>query len=149
MTYIEFPKGARFIGQSYWAAIGYGFAAGLGACFGAGDNARVVCVEGDGSFQMTAQEISTMVRYDKRAIIIMLNNRGYTAERLIHEGDYNDIQNWEYHRVAEVFGGSPGWRYEPKANWKPRCKWPTSGISPAHSLSTSTWIPWTPPKRSN
>ena len=49
-----------------------------------------------------------MVRYDKRAIIIMLNNRGYTAERLIHEGDYNDIQNWEYHRVAEVFGGSPG-----------------------------------------
>ena len=108
MTYIEFPKGARFIGQSYWAAIGYGFAAGLGACFGAGDNARVVCVEGDGSFQMTAQEISTMVRYDKRAIIIMLNNRGYTAERLIHEGDYNDIQNWEYHRVAEVFGGSRG-----------------------------------------
>jgi indolepyruvate decarboxylase len=107
-TYIEFPQGARFVGQSYWASIGYGFGAALGACFAAGDDARVLCFEGDGSFQMTAQEISTMVRYRKDAIIVVLNNKGYDAERLIHEAPYNDIQDWQYHRLAEVFGGVTG-----------------------------------------
>ncbi len=36
-----------------------------------------------------------------------MNNDGYTTERIIHEGPYNDIQPWDYHRLPEVFGG--GW----------------------------------------
>ena len=34
---------------------------------------------------MTVQELSTMVRYGKSPIIFVLNNKGYTAERLIHD----------------------------------------------------------------
>jgi indolepyruvate decarboxylase len=39
-----------------------------------------------------------------------MNNRGYTVERVIHDGPYNDIQNWRYHALPEVFGG--GWSCE-------------------------------------
>lgn len=107
-TYVEFAKGARFVGQAYWASIGWGFGAGVGASFAIDDSERVICIEGDGSFQMTAQEVSTLVRYGRKVIIVVLNNRGYTAERLIHEADYNDIQNWRFHELAAVFGGQPG-----------------------------------------
>ncbi len=51
---------------------------------------------GDGSFQLTAQEISTMVRYGTKPIIVLLNNRGYTIEAEIHDGPYNRIKNWDY-----------------------------------------------------
>lgn len=106
--FTEFPEGARLIGQSYWASIGYGFAAGLGAAFAGPAGARVVCVEGDGSFQMTAQELSTLVRYGRNAVVVVLNNKGYVTERVIHDGPYNNIQDWKYHRLAEVFGGEAG-----------------------------------------
>ena len=36
-----------------------------------------------------------------------MNNDGYTTERITHEGPYNDIQPWAYHRLPEVFCG--GW----------------------------------------
>ena len=106
--FTEFPEGARLIGQSYWASIGYGFAAGLGAAFAGTTGARVICVEGDGSFQMTAQELSTMVRYGKDVVVVVLNNKGYVTERVIHDGPYNNIHDWKYHRLAEAFGGEAG-----------------------------------------
>jgi indolepyruvate decarboxylase len=56
---------------------------------------------------MTVQELSTLCRHKSNAIILLLNNDGYTTERIIHEGPYNDIQPWAYHRLPEVFGG--GW----------------------------------------
>lgn len=52
---------------------------------------------GDGSFQLTAQEISTMVRY-----------RGYTIEAEIHDGPYNRIKNWDYAGLMDVFNAGKG-----------------------------------------
>ena len=40
----------------------------------------------------------------------MLNNKGYTTERFIHEGPYNDIYNWSYHRWPEIL--NTGWGCE-------------------------------------
>ena len=57
---------------------------------------RVIAMVGDGSFQLTAQEVSTMVRYRTRPIIMLVNNRGYTIEAEIHDGPYNRIKNWDY-----------------------------------------------------
>jgi indolepyruvate decarboxylase len=57
---------------------------------------------------MTAQELSTMVRFGKTPIIFLMNNKGYTAERLIHDGEFNDIQDWQYWRLPEIFGGVAG-----------------------------------------
>jgi indolepyruvate decarboxylase len=106
--YVEMPRGVRYVSQSYWAAIGYAFGAALGAGFAKPRRGRVIALEGDGSFQMTAQELSSMVRYGQPAIVFVVNNKGYTAERLIHEGPYNDIPPWRYHALPEVYGGRPG-----------------------------------------
>jgi indolepyruvate decarboxylase len=92
-----------FIAQAFYTSIGYATPACLGAALAAPDR-RVVAFIGDGAFQMTCQEISTIIRYGLNPIIFLINNDGYTVERVIHEGSYNDIQPWKYHRLAEVFG---------------------------------------------
>ncbi len=108
MAYVQLPPEARYLASGYWASIGAGVGMALGAAFARAEQGRVIGFEGDGAFQMTAQELSTMVRYDRRSVIFLINNRGYTAERLIHDGSFNDIQNWDYWRLPEVFGGVPG-----------------------------------------
>jgi pyruvate decarboxylase len=54
---------------------------------------RTILFEGDGSFQVTAQEVSTIIRYKLDVTIFIVNNGGYAYERHIHgmEEDYNDI----------------------------------------------------------
>lgn len=98
-----------FIGQAFYLSIGYALPATLGAAF-ADPLRRPVTLIGDGAFQMTAQELSTLCRHKVNAILLLMNNDGYTTERVIHEGPYNDIQRWDYHRLPEVFGGGFGRR---------------------------------------
>jgi indolepyruvate decarboxylase len=60
---------------------------------------------GDGSLQMTAQELSTILRHGLKPVIFVLNNRGYTIERVIlgPQAKYNEIQNWNYAELAGSF----------------------------------------------
>ena len=76
----------------------------LGICLARPDK-RVMLFQGDGSFQMTAQELSTLLRHHCNPIIFLLNNDGYVIERLIHDGPYNDIQQWNYHLLPKAFAG--------------------------------------------
>jgi TPP-dependent 2-oxoacid decarboxylase len=94
----------NFISQAYYLSIGYTLPASLGVCLACPEK-RVVLLQGDGSFQMTAQELSTLIRHKCNPIIFLLNNDGYVIERLIHDGPYNNIQQWQYHKLPEVFGG--------------------------------------------
>jgi TPP-dependent 2-oxoacid decarboxylase len=100
--YIGDPEG--FISQAYYLSIGYALPATLGICLARPDK-RVVLLQGDGSFQVTAQELSTLLRHRCNPIIFLLNNDGYVIERLIHDGPYNDIQPWRYHELPAAFGG--------------------------------------------
>lgn len=70
-------------------------------------NRRNILLIGDGSLQLTVQELSTMIRQDIKPIIFVINNDGYTVERLIHgmEETYNDIRMWDYKALPKVFGG--------------------------------------------
>ncbi|MBW4566414.1 MAG: alpha-keto acid decarboxylase family protein [Mojavia pulchra JT2-VF2] len=106
---VPLPKGATFIGQVLWGSIGYSVGALLG-CAIANSQRRSILLVGDGSFQMTAQELSTILRYHLKPIIFLINNDGYTIERDIHgeRMPYNDIQPWNYHQLVEVFAGN-GW----------------------------------------
>ena len=104
-AHIQLAEGAQYQTSTYWAAIGMGFGASLGACFATGKGQRVIVLEGDGSFQMSAQELGTMTRYSKTPLVFVINNLGYTAERLIHDGPFNDIAPWKYHRLADAWGG--------------------------------------------
>ena len=65
---------------------------------------------GDGAFQMTCLELSTAVRHGFNPIVMVLNNKGYTTERFLQEGPFNDILNWNYHRLPDLLGG--GWGFE-------------------------------------
>jgi indolepyruvate decarboxylase len=60
---------------------------------------------GDGAFQMTVQELSTILRLNLNQVIILLKNDGYTIERLIlgSESSYNDISPWQYRPVPSAF----------------------------------------------
>ncbi len=65
-------------------------------------------IVGDGAFQMTGMELSTIARHGLNPIVVVLNNHGYTTERFLLEGPFNDIQNWAYHKVPEVVGAGIG-----------------------------------------
>lgn len=101
---------SKLIIQSYWASIGYALPATLGASLALRDfnlPGRVVCVEGDGSAQMSLQELSSMLRYNIDATLIILNNSGYTIERVIMGpySSYNDINtNWQWCDLLRCFG---------------------------------------------
>ncbi|GAB4187781.1 MAG: alpha-keto acid decarboxylase family protein [Simkaniaceae bacterium] len=101
------PKNTDFIGQTFYGSIGYTLGAALGASLAAPDRPTILFI-GDGSFQVTCQDLSTMIRYDTMPIIFLLNNEGYTIERVITDGPYNDIQPWQYWKLPEIFGGKPG-----------------------------------------
>lgn len=101
------PEGATFIGQTFYGSIGYTVGATLGAGMAAPDR-RVVLFVGDGAFQVTCQDLSTMIRNRIKPIIFLINNDGYTIERVIVDHSYNDIQPWHYHKLLEVFGGGVG-----------------------------------------
>jgi len=101
------PEGATFIGQTFYGSIGYTVGATLGAGMAAPDR-RLVLFVGDGAFQVTCQDLSTMIRCRLKPVIFLLNNDGYTIERVITDRPYNDIQPWRYHQLVEVFGGGLG-----------------------------------------
>lgn len=98
------PSGVKYINSGIWGSIGFTLPALLGSQLAAPDRRHLLLI-GDGSFQLTAQELSTILREDLAPIIVVLNNRGYTIERWIlgmHSG-YNDIADWDYTRLPEVF----------------------------------------------
>ena len=58
--------------------------------------------------QVTAQDVSTMIRYGQRAIIFLINNGGYTTEAAIHDGPYNVIKNWNYTGLVDALHNGEG-----------------------------------------
>ncbi len=101
----------EYIGQALYTSIGYAVPACLGAAIAAPQRRPIVLV-GDGAFQMSCQELSTIIRHQLNPIFFLINNDGYSIERAIHEGSYNDIQPWKYHQLPEIFGNS--WSCEVK-----------------------------------
>jgi TPP-dependent 2-oxoacid decarboxylase len=106
---IILPDEVPFIAQAFYVSIGYSLPATLGAKLAA-PKLRPVTFIGDGAFQMTVQELSTIIRHGLNPIIFLMNNDGYAIERIFHDGPYNDLQMWQYRRFTEVFGG--GWACE-------------------------------------
>lgn len=101
---LRFPNGLRLLGQPLWGAIGYTLPALLGAMTAEPERRSLLFI-GDGSFQISAQEWSTLLHRGLKPIIFLLNNKGYTIERYIlgMESAYNDIANWRYAELARVF----------------------------------------------
>jgi len=105
---LRLPHGVPYEFQMQYGSIGWSVGALLGLSLGLRDVRRCVALIGDGSFQMTAQEVSTMIRYGLNPIIFLLNNKGYTIEVEIHDGPYNNIKNWNYVGLVEAFSNNEG-----------------------------------------
>lgn len=104
---LALPEGARFEIEMQWGSIGWAVPATFGYAVGA-PGRRVIAMIGDGSFQLTAQEVAQMIRRRLPIIIFLINNRGYTIEVEIHDGPYNNIKNWDYAGLINVFNAEDG-----------------------------------------
>ncbi|KAK0380019.1 pyruvate decarboxylase [Colletotrichum limetticola] len=118
---IHLPPHTRLFTPATWLSIGFMLPAAQGAALAQREmvaeskyhglkqgQARAILFIGDGSFQMTAQELATIIRHNLDVVIFLINNDGYTIERCIHgrEQEYNDISTWRYLQAPYFFGGS-------------------------------------------
>jgi indolepyruvate decarboxylase len=99
---------SEFLASSFYATMGFAVPAALGAQIARPDHRALILV-GDGAFQMTGTELSTHARLGLNPIVVVFNNRGYSTERGILEGPFNDISNWRFDRLGEVFGPLNGY----------------------------------------
>ncbi|KAF2476964.1 pyruvate decarboxylase [Lindgomyces ingoldianus] len=125
---IRFPRNICFQAQIYYGSIGYATAATLGAeiarvelesgkhallngsagtngIVSEGSSGRTILITGDGSMAMTIQEIGTMIKAGINPLIIVINNAGYTVERMIWgaQQPYNDIVPTTYSHLLPLF----------------------------------------------
>jgi indolepyruvate decarboxylase len=101
---LRLPPDCTFVSQVIWGSIGYSVGSLLGTLTAAPERRHLLFV-GDGSFQLTAQEVSTMLRHDYKPVIFLINNGGYTIERcwLGKTSRFNDVANWAYADLPKVF----------------------------------------------
>lgn len=112
MGNIRLPKGVKTYHQGFYGSIGYALPATLGVCLAIKDlqlenKHRVILVQGDGSAQMTFQELGCYLAYNIHPNIFMINNSGYAIEREIggRHRSYNDnICDWDWCSMFKAFG---------------------------------------------
>lgn len=113
----KLPPNTRLFTPVTWLSIGYMLPAAQGAALAQRElsstnqlykdgTGRVILIIGDGSFQMTVQELGTIIRLNLPVIIFLVNNDGYTIERCIHgvSQKYNDINPMRYLQAPSFFG---------------------------------------------
>ncbi|KAM6494211.1 pyruvate decarboxylase [Amanita muscaria] len=109
---VPLPRGSKLVNQILWGSIGWSLGSAVGAALAARECGlgRTILFIGDGSMQLTVQELSTMIRDGTTPIIFLLNNSGYTIERCIHGKDrkYNDIVNWKWTSILNVLADPAG-----------------------------------------
>ncbi|WP_024528698.1 alpha-keto acid decarboxylase family protein [Serratia fonticola] len=100
---MRMPNGVTVVNQPIWGSIGYTLPALLGTMMAAPERRQLLFI-GDGSFQLTAQELSTLLRHKQKPIVFLINNDGYTIERYIlgETSSYNDIGAWDYAKLPAV-----------------------------------------------
>ncbi|MBQ16327.1 MAG: preprotein translocase subunit Tim44 [Planctomycetaceae bacterium] len=106
---LNLSRHTQFLSPAYYTSMGFAIPAAIGVQV-ADPGLRPIVLVGDGAFQMTCMELSTAVRNGFNPVVIVLNNKGYTTERFLQEGPFNDILDWKYHRLPDLLGG--GWGFE-------------------------------------
>lgn len=109
-----FPKGVTAHNQNLWGLIGCSVDACQGMALAAkdagGENRRTILFVGDRSLQLTAQEMSIIMRHQLRVTMFVICNEGHTTERFVHGRGavYNDISDWRLKNLLAVFGAREG-----------------------------------------
>ncbi len=105
---LKIPKNSCYLGPAYYTSMGYAVPAALGVQI-ANPESRPIVIVGDGAFQMTGHELSAIASFGLNPIIFIMNNHGYTTQRFLKDGPYNDIYNWNYESWPEILGTGKGY----------------------------------------
>lgn len=100
------PNGVRVEAQVLWGSIGWATPAALGVAL-ADTSRRTILITGEGSHQLTANDIGAMGRFGANVIVFVLNNGGYLVERALEENPdwtYNDLAPWKYAELPKTLG---------------------------------------------
>ena len=108
--YYDFPEPRRWINSGGLGTMGFGLPAAMGAAVACPER-TVVCVAGDGSVQMNAQELATCAQNDIPVKVFILNN-GYLGmvrqwQELFWDGRYSHVDMGEFPdfvKLAEAYG---------------------------------------------
>ena len=104
---MKYPNNTDLNIQALWCSIGWATPAAFGACMAKPDK-RVILFTGEGAHQLTAMEVGNMLRYGVKPVIFVLNNGGYTIERILcnnPENPFNDIVQMDYTKFVRSFKG--------------------------------------------
>ncbi len=104
---MKLPKNVSFNTQTLWGSIGWATPAMFGGAM-ADRSRRTILFTGEGSHQLTMQEVANMLHYDIKPVIFVLNNSGYTVERALSDDpmdSFNDITDWDYSKLPSLFKG--------------------------------------------
>ena len=97
-------RNTDLVAPGYYAGMGYGVPAGLGACVAAGR--RPLILVGDGAFQMTGFELGNCRRYGWDPIVIVFNNASWEMLRVFQpESAFNNLDDWRFAELAGPLGG--------------------------------------------
>ena len=99
--------GTHFLAPAYYCSLGFAVPAAIGVGVAA-PGLRPLVLVGDGAFQMTGMELSTIARYGMNPIVIVFDNDGYGTERPMLDGAFNDVHRWNFSRIPELLGTGLG-----------------------------------------
>jgi indolepyruvate decarboxylase len=101
---VRVPAPGLYFAQGYYASMGFGVPAALGAQIGTG--VRPLVLSGDGAFQMTGPEISQAPRLGLSPVVVVVNNAGWGIFRPVSpRQDLLRIPDWPYAELAQSWGG--------------------------------------------
>lgn len=122
MQALRVKPGMRVLNTEGLGSMGFGVPAAIGACLAA-DHRRTICIEGDGSLNMNAQELEVVKRLNLPIKIFVLNNSGYASirasqsthfGRLVAADETSGLTLPDAIRIADAYG-IPGVRLESHA----------------------------------
>lgn len=107
-SFLNLKKNVEYLSQTLWGSIGWATPALFGAMMA--DNKKChIMFTGEGAHQLTIQEMANFFEYDLKPVIFVLNNNGYTVERVLSkdpDDKFNNITNWNYPKLIEGFSNN-------------------------------------------
>ncbi len=105
-------KRNNFLADAYYLSMGFAVPASIGAM--AASEGRTIVIVGDGAFQMTGIELSTVAKEGMKPIVCIINNDGYGTQRHIIDGKFNEIHPWKYTKLCDMLSYGKGMRVATK-----------------------------------
>lgn len=103
---LPLPDGVKYHNQTLWGSIGWATPATLGTALATSKH-RTILVTGEGSHQLTLNELGVMGRYGIAPIIFCINNNGFMIERALEinpHPSYDDLAQLNYAQLPKAFG---------------------------------------------